>query len=117
MDDQYGSPPEASIRGARPQGFLPLNTDDGLSTRGQTLGALIRSQSRVSFRDVAFSIVNQRRSIGSRDEETDGDSASINPASWTERKMSNGPQALMGLQMRSMRLIGQSNPRYQWQAG
>ena len=46
---------------------------------------------------------------GEMDPERDGDGRR-----GLERRLSAGAQVLMTPQMRSMRLIGNSNPRYQW---
>ncbi|KAI4129967.1 MAG: hypothetical protein LQ338_001973 [Usnochroma carphineum] len=111
------------------RGFLPL-AGDSVSTRGQNLPSLIQSRSSTSLRDVR-AYLNQRKSSAYNDDtdeeldvERDGDAQ----ASWKrghspasnrygrpEGKPSNASEVLMTPQMRSMRLIGNSNPSYQWE--
>ncbi|KAI9800624.1 MAG: hypothetical protein M1833_003282 [Piccolia ochrophora] len=127
MDDNTTSPSSKPNYGhiARPQGFLALNHEAMLSTRGQQLPRLIQSQSTASLRPV-----NQHRrppSLRSElpDEEADGGllgrrrSNSFDEGEHAEdlaeRRLSIGAQVLMTPKMRSMRLIGNSNPRYQWE--
>ena len=99
--------PTSPFRIARLRQFLPLS-DDVISTRGQSLPSLIRSISTASLHDLRLQGPQRRASRvargeegGEMDTERDGDS----------RK---GEDARMTPQMRSMRLIGNSNPRYQW---
>ncbi|MCJ1397100.1 hypothetical protein MMC11_000292 [Xylographa trunciseda] len=124
------SPPRsAPFRiGAFP-GFLPLSEDlvSG-STRGQKLPALIQSRSTANLHDVRNQ-ARRRPSFsrartgydGQDDEESRGDvesrRGSLEDASKKrlQRLMSVGAEVLMTPQMRSMRLIGNSNPRYQWE--
>ncbi|KAL9101616.1 MAG: hypothetical protein Q9163_003135 [Psora crenata] len=113
-------------------GFLPLN-DPPITTRGQKLSGLIRDRSSNNIKDI-----KKRRQIrieGESDEEErerDVESNSMEfDARWhgrspaknsrhpkSERRgsaMSDASQLLHTPQMRSMRLIGNSNPRYQWE--
>ena len=99
---------------------LPVNSSDSLtfSTRGQNLPSVIMSQRH-------FSMSFQRRlsvSHESRDEERGLGSPARNLSAEREgrdmkdRRMSSGAKTLMTPEMRSMRLIGNSNPRYHWSA-
>ncbi|KAH8792521.1 hypothetical protein BGZ57DRAFT_507099 [Hyaloscypha finlandica] len=126
MSDEYGSPPRFG-RIARPTGYLLLNTEDvnPMATHGKgILNSLIKSRShtsltalhrRPSFREGRDNPETFDEEIGpferfhrdSRDlDEPDDFKRS------EERRLSvilNGPQ------MRSQRLIGNSNPRYKWE--
>ncbi|KAI4178976.1 MAG: hypothetical protein LQ348_005487 [Seirophora lacunosa] len=111
------------------RGFLPL-AGDSVSTRGQTLPSLIQSRSSASLRDVR-AYLNQRkasvyhhetdeepdveRNGGLRQSQRNGQSPASNKNGRLERRTSNASETLMTPQMRSMRLIGNSNPRYQWE--
>ncbi|RDW64008.1 hypothetical protein BP5796_10510 [Coleophoma crateriformis] len=118
--ESYSASPPSYGRIARLRGFLPLNEDSSpLSTHGQgTLTALISSRSNSlsgltrrasSLRepDEETGLLGQRSSRGEEDgEEFAG------RVSGEERRLSlvlNTPH------MRSQRLIGNSNPRYQWE--
>ncbi|KAL9006997.1 MAG: hypothetical protein Q9188_000285 [Gyalolechia gomerana] len=120
---------EPNVRLGTLRGFLPL-ASDSVSTRGQSLPSLIQSRSSASLRDVR-GYLNQRKQstyhddtdeepdvehngdarIGQRTEQ--GQSPASNKYGRLERKTSNASEGLMTPQMRSMRLIGNSNPRYQ----
>ncbi|KAL9603362.1 MAG: hypothetical protein Q9219_001224 [cf. Caloplaca sp. 3 TL-2023] len=109
------------------RGFLPL-ASDSVSTRGQNLPSLIQSRSSASLRDVR-ALLNQRkqstyhedtdeepdveRNGDARVSQTIGQPLASNKYGRPERKTSNASEVLMTPQMRSMRLIGNSNPRYQ----
>ncbi|KAL8688984.1 MAG: hypothetical protein Q9224_004752 [Gallowayella concinna] len=111
------------------RGFLPL-AGDAVSTRGQNLPSLIQSRSSASLRDVR-ALLNQRKQSLYHEEiddepdlERDGESRGgqrdrQSPArskyAASEGRMSNASEVLLTPQMRSMRLIGNSNPRYQWE--
>lgn len=91
--------------------FLPLAAEpSALSTRGQHLPSLLsrrpstlRSDRRGSLSDAEDDIENFRSGLlMSHDREA-------------ERRMSVGAIALNTPQMRSQRLIGNSNPRYKWE--
>ncbi|KAI9759432.1 MAG: hypothetical protein M4579_002346 [Chaenotheca gracillima] len=123
MSDTSDAPRHSSFgRIPRPRGFLPLSSDDVLATRGHTLPGLIQSVStssfqalasgirRASFTAVAGGPADEESDPGSRQEDVDG-VGSRNE--FGKRRV--GEQALMTPQMRSMRLIGNSNPRYQWE--
>ncbi|EKD15600.1 cation diffusion facilitator 10 [Drepanopeziza brunnea f. sp. 'multigermtubi' MB_m1] len=105
----------------RPRGFLPVGNEDGASpmaTHGQgTLASLIKSRSNQSLP----AMLRKPASLRARDpadEEEAGETLSRELddsddfMSTDERRLSlilNGPQ------MRSQRLIGNSNPRYRWE--
>ena len=136
MADSSPRPPAYRIGSL--QNFLPLS--DTFSTRGQKLPSLIQSNSSANIKDLRVQIAAQRRSAApdpegdqeSDDEraaERDADDRSVNhleprhPKSRSgkeARRMSmmsgsDGGEVLMTPQMRSMRLIGNSNPRYRWE--
>ncbi|MCJ1396394.1 hypothetical protein MMC18_009284 [Xylographa bjoerkii] len=123
------SPPRsAPFRiGALP-GFLPLSEElvSG-STRGQKLPALIQSRSTANlheFRNQARRPLGVSRARtgydGQDDAESWGDENSRRgsldeaPKKRLQRLMSVGAEVLMTPQMRSMRLIGNSNPRREY---
>ncbi|KAL8848821.1 MAG: hypothetical protein Q9221_006199 [Calogaya cf. arnoldii] len=106
--------------------FLPL-AGDAVSTRGQNLPSLIQSRSSASLRDVHALLQQRKQSLYHDDTDDDTDlerdgplrdlqkerqSPSKHPS---ERRTSNASDVLLTPQMRSMRLIGNSNPRYQWE--
>ncbi|CAD0086903.1 unnamed protein product [Aureobasidium vineae] len=113
--------------------FLPLSEESALSTRGQHLPQLIRERSTTHA-----PVVTGRRRRSSLDGNfapgtslEDGAAVSDNEPptpqqarfratandqnSDVSRRLSSGAVALMTPQMRSMRLIGNSNPRYRWE--
>ncbi|KAL8661834.1 MAG: hypothetical protein Q9202_005260 [Teloschistes flavicans] len=106
------------------RGFLPLATDS-VSTRGQKLPSLIQSRSNASLKDLRVQLAQRRQSLlyDEPDEEADpardADQKNASPASnrhgRPERRESNASEVLLTPQMRSMRLIGNPNPRYQWE--
>lgn len=116
------SPPRqpASRLGAL-RNFLPLN-DVQVSTRGQTLPSLIQNRSIGNLKDFRAQMAQRRAGTAdTTDGEEEGDTEGLSPAKSRpgrmERRMSNlsvGSEVLMTPQMRSMRLIGNNNPRYQW---
>ena len=103
--------------------FLP-HSEDTMSTRGQRLPSLIRDRSVSSLKDMRAQIVQRRHSAhndtedeqdierGLDEEAEEGRGGRLRP----KRKMSDGSQILATPQLRSMRLIGNNNPRYQWSA-
>ncbi|KAA6416093.1 MAG: cation efflux family [Lasallia pustulata] len=99
--------PTSPFRITRLRQFLPLS-DDVISTRGQSLPSLIRSISTASLHDLRLQGPQRRPSRVARGEE--GGEMDIE-RNCDSRK---GEDARMTPQMRSMRLIGNSNPRYQW---
>jgi cation diffusion facilitator family transporter len=129
------SPPRPkSYRIGSLRGFLPLSDSDStFSTRGQALPSLIQSRSSANIKELRTQALHRR----SETPETNGDEDHDNEAdadgggtghggpspakSWLGRggrRMSaigDGGEVLMTPQMRSMRLIGNSNPRYRWE--
>jgi len=127
MSDEYSQSPPKFGRIQRLTGYLPLNAEDGspMATHGKgTLNSLIKSHSQQSLlalhrRATSF---REGRETPDLDEEM-GAFERIRRSSRTfddaedfkrsdERRLSvilNGPQ------MRSQRLIGNSNPRYKWE--
>ncbi len=108
-DKLSSSPPKFALGGLKT--FLPFFDEATLSTRGQTLPALLQGRVRrpSSIRDFPHSndadlengplqLAGGGKTQGERD----------------ERRMSTGAQVLVTPQMRSQRLIGSSNPRYKW---
>ncbi|KAI4143499.1 MAG: hypothetical protein LQ341_002902 [Variospora aurantia] len=106
------------------------STGDSVSTRGQNLPSLIQSRSSASLRDVRTYLNQRKTSVyhdetdeepdverdgGLRSSQRNGPSPASNKIGRPERRASNTSEPLMTPQMRSMRLIGNSNPRYQWE--
>ncbi len=116
-DNASGRPPSVRIGNLR--GYLPLS-EELVSTRGQVLPSLIQNRSSASLKDLRGSIGPRRfgnysyESDEELDVERDGDSSIRENRTGINRRMSNVSQVLNTPQMRSMRLIGNSNPRYQW---
>lgn len=127
-------PTPTNVRIGSLRGFLPLS-EDIVSTRGQRLPSLIHGRSTANIKDVRpqleqrrlsayYQATNEDREQGSnheRDIETAaGDvrkGARVAPArkgSGDKKRMSKNSDMPMTPQMRSMRLIGNTNPRYQW---
>ncbi len=120
------------------RGFLPLSDNtSSVSTRGQTLPSLIQNRSSGNLKDLRAQLAPRRSrsvtpEVDSEDESLlerhengelgrswDGPSPAKSRLGRSERRMStlsNGSSVLMTPQMRSMRLIGNSNPRYEWYA-
>ena len=102
--------------------YLPLSADNAATTRGQRLPGLIQNRSNASLVDLLGQAQQRRPSSLYRSNDTqDGVWATNgNPdprdgrptLEGGERKMNAG--VLMTSQTRSMRLIGNSNPRYRW---
>ena len=124
------SPRPNSYRIGSLRGFLPLSdTSNAFSTRGQKLPSLLQSRSAANAKDL-WTQTPQRRSATPEtngDDESDverdadggydGPSPSKSRTSKVDRRMSgvsDGGEVLMNPQMRSMRLIGDNNPRYRW---
>lgn len=114
-----GSPP----RRIGLRSYLPLS-EDVVSTRGQKLPSIIRDRSTASIRDLRTQLAQRRQStyISDRDDEQDVEQDSDRQGRERmgddtrdiQRRMSGASQVLMTPQMRSMRLIGKNNPRYEW---
>ena len=108
------------------RGFLPL-AEDSLSTRGQRLPALIQSRSTANLEELRAQLRERRHSTitshgedeGQADgeqehsDEREGQSVGGHAGPGAKRLMA-AVETLKTPQMRSMRLIGNSNPRYQW---
>lgn len=123
------SPPRPkSYRIGSLRGFLPLSdTDSTFSTRGQKLPALIQSRSSANITEMRAQLAQKRLEAQDTDGEEDsglerdGDTGPSPAKSRPGRDMrrmsgySDGGEVLMTPQMRSMRLIGNSNPRYRWE--
>ncbi len=94
-----------------------------MSTRGQRLPGLIQSRSSNALFTLSPSKHQQRARVNSMQSDSTGDEESRlmigalrRPATEIDaRRMSVGADVLMKPEMRSMRLIGNSNPRYRWQ--
>ncbi|OAP62425.1 hypothetical protein AYL99_04628 [Fonsecaea erecta] len=110
-------------------GFIPLNEEpSAMSTRGQRLPSLIQNRSTTSLLTLQRRSTTRRGSFASHrsdEDEEHGFHESFDapaagrwrpstPSETDPRRMSMGPELLMTPQIRSMRLIGQSNPRYHW---
>lgn len=127
------STPSSRLSGSGVKSFLPLSEESALSTRGQHLPQLLRERSTTN---APGSVGRRRRSSldgnfapGTSFEDTAAVSDNEPPtpqqprfrATATDqnpdasRRLSSGAAALMTPQMRSMRLIGNSNPRYRWE--
>ncbi|KAA8576461.1 hypothetical protein EYC84_006578 [Monilinia fructicola] len=97
-----------------PSGWLPLNAESTspMATHGQgTLSRLIRNQSNgsiVTMRHPSASVLGRE----SLDDEERPRSIFDDRDDFSERRLS---AVLNGPQMRSQRLIGNSNPRYKWE--
>ncbi|RFU25476.1 hypothetical protein B7463_g10858, partial [Scytalidium lignicola] len=123
--ENYSESPPKFGRIPRPRGFLPLNEDASpMTTHGQgVLNQLISSRSSTSLY-----INSPRRAASFRGREPEDEESYFNGV-WSRRGSraevdENGYKrtddrrmsaVLMGPQMRSQRLIGNSNPRYRWE--
>lgn len=100
--------------------FIPLNEEAAISTRGQRLSSLIQSRSSSSLHTLSRlrTRVNSIQNISTGDEEARpamDDWRRPHLSEVEPRRMSVNPDILKTPQVRSMRLIGNSNPRYRWQ--
>jgi hypothetical protein len=100
--------------------FIPLNEEASVSTRGQRLPGLIQSRSSSALHTLSRyrGRVNSVQSSSTGDEEAraaldDGRRPTLNEID--SRRTSLTLDILNTPQVRSMRLIGNSNPRYRWQ--
>jgi hypothetical protein len=103
----------SSLRMPGLKSFLPLSAEpNSFPTRGQHLPSLL-SRRPSSIR------ADHRSSFAISDDEEDIESLKWGLATAldkdAERRMSMGAQVLKTPQMRSQRLIGNSNPRYKWE--
>ncbi|KAI9841231.1 MAG: hypothetical protein M1838_003664 [Thelocarpon superellum] len=135
MSDYSISPPKATFgRLIHPStGFLPLSADEVLSTRGSHLPALLRTRSTTSMQGgaggstgISFNPFSRRhRTFLQNDDHSfsrrssllrdDDDLESADGEGEDGRQSNSAHATLMTPKMRSMRLIGNSNPRYQWE--
>ncbi|KAK5741190.1 hypothetical protein LTR17_004130 [Elasticomyces elasticus] len=128
----HSSPPRQRLyRISTLKDFLPLSSDTVLPSRNQNLPALISSRSQTNVAGLRGGWNRRRRSsLGDEDfprrsNESErpkdlelGRKTTIteNNEDWMhDRRMSNAASVLMTPQMRSQRLIGNSNPRYRWE--
>ena len=125
------SPPRpSSFRVGSLRGFLPLSdVESPVSTRGQKLSSLIQNRSSTNAKDLRAYLTHRRSAYPEvnpdlgHDPERNADgvltsTSALKDRLAKERKLSllsNGGEVLMTPQMRSMRLIGNSNPLYQWE--
>ncbi|KAI9765830.1 MAG: hypothetical protein M1840_007112 [Geoglossum simile] len=100
-----------TLRLPRHRGLFSLHSEELFTTRGHNLPGLIQSHSSSSLHKMGgyYSPGRRPSSIFDLDAEADLEREE------RERRQSTGAIALMTPQMRSMRLIGSSNPRYQWE--
>ncbi|KAF2272779.1 uncharacterized protein EI97DRAFT_436706 [Westerdykella ornata] len=120
MAELSSSPDRASnlFRIPSYKGFLPLSDASAISTRGQNLPSLIREQSvQPHYRRRARSpLPNDGRRNSSSSSEDDLETGHTMPwGSEHERRFSHAASVLNTPQVRSQRLIGNSNPRYRWE--
>ncbi|KAK3077286.1 hypothetical protein LTS18_010731, partial [Coniosporium uncinatum] len=121
MENGSASPPK-HYRIANLKGFLPLSEEASLSTRGQHLPSLlsrnlssgnvkglVRRHSRAAPPDDLDDIeANSIHRVGS-------DPGHGHHEDRDDRRKNMAPSSLKTPQMRSQRLIGNSNPRYRWE--
>ncbi|TKA76858.1 hypothetical protein B0A49_02945 [Cryomyces minteri] len=119
MADAASSPPRHRMSNL--PGFLPLNEETSLSTRGQKLPQLIQSRSSVNLSEFQrlrrVSSVRDKpndRSYNTSREESNG-GPGWDGGDREDKRMSVAASVLLTPQMRSQRLIGNSNPRYRWE--
>lgn len=121
---------QPSVRISRLKAFLPLSEEATYSTRGQKLPNIIRNRSSVNVseiqkRDSLFrkpSVLAKKADHdledGSYDDEEHGQIIPPPdfplPKPGEDRRPSSAAAVLNTPQMRSQRLIGNSNPRYEW---
>lgn len=123
------STPSSRLSGSGAKSFLPLSEETALSTRGQHLPQLIRERSthnvprrRRSSLDGNFApstSFEDHAAVSDNEPPTPQQvrfrATAADPNPDVSRRLSSGAAALMTPQMRSMRLIGNSNPRYRWE--
>lgn len=132
-DDLSSSPPRQYGRIARLSGFLPLSSSTDshpMTTHGQgALSSLIRSRSNASLHSMhrrPSSFRGRDAHVLDQDEElppsllagirrNSGDFNDAEESRWSATEERRLNEILHGPQMRSQRLIGNSNPRYQWE--
>lgn len=120
MADVSESPPQRSnlYRIASLTAFLPLSEERPISTRGQNLPSLIHNMSSGPAVTRRRSSVRYERRSSEDDVESGrshGFTMAWGGASEREDRKMSVTSVLMTPQMRSQRLIGNSNPRYKWE--
>ncbi|KAK1822637.1 hypothetical protein LTR12_002984 [Friedmanniomyces endolithicus] len=132
QDGLHGSTPRQRLyRISTLKDFLPLSSDPVLPSRNQGLPGLISSRSQTNIAALRGQRMRRRRSSAGDDDPPRGSQESERPRDleagrrgtfnenmedWMhDRRMSNAASVLMTPQMRSQRLIGNSNPRYRWE--
>ena len=133
MASSHFQRPTQRVRIGSLRGFLPLS-DDIASARGQTLPSLIQNESSANLHNVRSRLERKQQSTNNQVVDRDEDQVSNSNENDIERgdvgksnrlhttgepeqdrtRRSTASDILMTPQMRSMRLIGNSNPRYQW---
>lgn len=116
---------EASPRRPGLRAFLPLSEDVAFSTHGRNLQGLMRTLSTTPRRSSTYrghdhtSDDEAVRPSGELERRKSWDDQSFEdrriPGEDISRRTSNAALVLMTPQMRSQRLIGNSNPRYKWE--
>lgn len=115
--DTYPASPPHFGRIASLHGFLPLSEEHSpLATHGSgILTTLLRSRSTASLHKLS---TRRPSSLIGRDVPDDEESGSHgrydNEDYYRQNEERRQKEVLNGPQMRSMRLIGHSNPRYRW---
>ncbi|KAF7514033.1 hypothetical protein GJ744_006647 [Endocarpon pusillum] len=107
------SPPKLPCRLGGLINFIPLNEESPMSTRGQRLPDILQQRSSLTF-----GRRERRSSCTKSDDEARGPRDEVHrlwPGDIDLPRMASVHELLMTPQMRSMRLIGNSNPRYKWQ--
>jgi hypothetical protein len=116
---------EAHSSPSRPglKAFLPLSEEIAFSTHGRNLQGLVRTLSTTPRRSSTYrgydhaSEDEAGRTSGELERRRSWDDSSFEERRMGEdaaRRMSTAALVLMTPQMRSQRLIGNSNPRYRW---
>jgi len=125
MSDDYSQSPPQFGRIPRPRAFLPLNSEDGspMATHGNgILTSLIKSRSHASL----YTMHRRPSSFRGRDTPDDEEIGPFDRLRRNSTGFDDGDDfrrsderrlsaVLNGPQMRSQRLIGNSNPRYRWE--
>lgn len=116
MADQPSASPPQFGRIPSLKNFLPLSDDRAFSTRGQNLPSVLQQSfsSRASHKPPSIRS-EARYSDDLEDRHGDGWGYGEPPTTPDRRSSLSGAQVLMTPQMRSQRLIGNSNPRYKWE--
>jgi hypothetical protein len=105
--------------GLRLRGFLPLSEDSStFSTRGQNLPGLIQTFGTppIARRASTFRFLEGHEDVEAARRLADESNGFEERDGAGDRRMSSAALILMTPEMRSQRLIGNSNPRYKWYA-